>query len=158
MGDRKYGNRKRKLILRGHIGRCWISQKASIYPPIHDQIDTPTDFSMAVWKGWHRRDGSRSQREAEQRRAKRAPAKQWKCHKHHDNKVQETTTRIVRMWMLYITFNTPRTQWQTRNGNSGYKGHLARCVSEIIKNIEGRKETNVPTSCSAKVIRFNMYI
>lgn len=30
--------------------RSWMPQKSSRYPPIHDQIDTPTDFSMAVMK------------------------------------------------------------------------------------------------------------
>ena len=29
----------------------WMPQKASRYPPIHDQIDTPIDFSMAVRRG-----------------------------------------------------------------------------------------------------------
>lgn len=38
-----------------------MPQKASRYPPIHDHIDTPTDFSVAVRRGrggWQRRDGS----------------------------------------------------------------------------------------------------
>lgn len=29
-------------------GWWWMPQKASRYPPIHDQIDTPTDFSVTV--------------------------------------------------------------------------------------------------------------
>lgn len=45
-----------------------MPQETSRYPPIHDQMDTPTDFSVAVWEkkgGQQRRDGGRSQREAE---------------------------------------------------------------------------------------------
>lgn len=42
--------------------------KASRYPPIHDQIDTPIDFSMAVRKWQQRRDGNRSHREKQKQR------------------------------------------------------------------------------------------
>lgn len=56
---------KEKKSLLTH--KRWKPEKPSRYPPIHDQIDTPTDFSMAVWKQQQRRDGSRSQKEAEQR-------------------------------------------------------------------------------------------
>lgn len=58
-----YCNRKRKRRLRGEVGWRWMPQKASRYPPIHDHIDATIDFSVAVWKGWQRRDGSRSQGE-----------------------------------------------------------------------------------------------
>lgn len=47
-----------------------MQQKASRHPPVHDQIDTPIDLSVAVRGGrreQRERDGSRSQREAEQR-------------------------------------------------------------------------------------------
>lgn len=32
----------------GELGWWWMPQKAIRYPPIHDQIDTPTHFSIAV--------------------------------------------------------------------------------------------------------------
>lgn len=55
------------------LGGCgWMPQKSSKYPPIHDHIDTLTDFIMAVRK-WRQR--SRSRGEAEQ-----AAEKRWKVH------------------------------------------------------------------------------
>lgn len=33
----------------------WMPKKSSRYPPIHDQIDPPTDFSMAERKWKQRR-------------------------------------------------------------------------------------------------------
>lgn len=38
-----------------------MPQKTGRYPPIHDQIDTPTDFSVAVWE---KRGGGRGETEA----------------------------------------------------------------------------------------------
>lgn len=52
-------NRER---VKGELGWWWMPEKASRYPPIHDQIDTPTDFGVAVRKRQQRRNGSTSQR------------------------------------------------------------------------------------------------
>lgn len=67
-----------------------MPEKSSRYPPIHDQIDTPTDFSMAVWKQQQRRDGSRSQR--------------WKQSRDELSKKKATTNRPQdRLWNHHST-------------------------------------------------------
>lgn len=60
---------KSPLTLKGEKRMLWMPQKSGRYPPIHDQIDTPTDFSVAVWKWQQKREmeAGESQREAEQR-------------------------------------------------------------------------------------------
>lgn len=136
-----------EMKLRGELGWWWMPQKASRYPPIHDQIDTPIDFSVAVWQGWQRRDGSTSQREAESY----ASGSETMENPQHDNKVKHTTDCEN---VNVVTFST---QWQMRDKNACYDGRLTGCVSVIIQNSVRWRGMNDFTSRSTKVVGLNMH-
>lgn len=78
--ERTYFNRRRKLRLRGETGWWWMPQEASRYPPIHDQIDTPTDFGMAVWKKCNRGEMEAGHREKPSKGRARQVAESMETH------------------------------------------------------------------------------
>lgn len=70
-----------------------MPQKTSSYPPIHDQIDTPTDFSVAVWE-------ERGRGVAEERRRQVTERSRARTRHARVKKVQRVTAETVETVIL----------------------------------------------------------
>ena len=112
-----WGCRTRKFKLQGELGCWWMPQKPSKYPPIHDQIDTPADFNVAVRKWWA----------AERSRAETGWASGGETGRSNPQQQHNKSEHTPLQNLLTCERARQSTRWQRHGENCSYNGWNRLC-------------------------------